>query len=364
MPQARLSIPYRSQWDSDALAHQADCGPTCVAMILNATGKAITTDGVYEFIGEKEAHEFTSFSELIGACNQNQFPLSYMRYDSLGTALHWLKQFMDEGRPVIALVKYHPWRDITGNKFSWGHFVVVVGYDDDHVYVHDPLFGLWEARTKGDGFRFTIEQFVEGWGGFDDPEENPNWACAIAKNSLTIAPAPPEPPVPEPEPEPEPPAPGEVVVTDALRKRIKGLSGYIWGQPPDFDNPAQVKFWADRLGDWGAQTTIHEVQSGETLVHVAAKYYGEQWRWPAIRLYNELAGEWVFVGQKLAVPLLGDDEAHKNPDLPANTVSFDIVGPDADFNPSQEAIDYNELGKNTAGIGFVEEASFPDNAEE
>ena len=155
-----------------------------------------------------------------------------------------------------------------------------------------------------------------------------------------------------------------VVVTDALRKRIKGLSGYIWGQPPDFDNPAQVKFWADRLGDWGAQTTIHEVQSGETLVHVAAKYYGEQWRWPAIRLYNELTGEWVFVGQKLAVPLLGNDEAHKNPDLPANTVSFDIAGPDADFNPSQEAIDYNELGKNTAGIGFVEEASSPDNVKE
>ena len=50
----KLNIPYRFQWDSDATNHSADCGPTCIAMILNYHAVSITPDTVYARIyGQK-----------------------------------------------------------------------------------------------------------------------------------------------------------------------------------------------------------------------------------------------------------------------------------------------------------------------
>ena len=36
------SIPYKSQYDDDASDFRNDCGPACVAMVLNALGGALS----------------------------------------------------------------------------------------------------------------------------------------------------------------------------------------------------------------------------------------------------------------------------------------------------------------------------------
>ncbi len=48
----------------DAKDHFADCGPTGLAMILNAKGDPITPDQVYKFIGGRGASQYTSFTDL------------------------------------------------------------------------------------------------------------------------------------------------------------------------------------------------------------------------------------------------------------------------------------------------------------
>ena len=64
MTTVKLNISYRSQWDPDAKDHFSDCGPTSLAMILNARGDPITPDEVYKFIGDRGAGQYTSFTDL------------------------------------------------------------------------------------------------------------------------------------------------------------------------------------------------------------------------------------------------------------------------------------------------------------
>jgi hypothetical protein len=293
-------------------------------MVLNYYGVVITPDGVYRFMPPKSPKQFTSIGELMQASRSNGVANSYKRHNSKDEALSSLRASIDDGRPVICLIKYDPWRSLTGNDFKWGHFVVATGYDENHVYMNDPLFGLWvKPSSKGDHFKMTIDDFCAGWGGFP-VTENPNWASiyfdkAAPEPVESTGPAPePEPePAPEPEPEPEPepkpepepePEPG-----------------------PDF-------------GDVAYDT--HVVQAGESLSALAQRYYGNPGNWRLIQSFNHLKREHIWIGETLRIPRLGEDE------LMSFAISFDTT---ISAESEEDALDYNEIGANTVGIGFVEE---------
>ncbi|MCP4421220.1 MAG: hypothetical protein GY805_31805, partial [Chloroflexi bacterium] len=198
----KLEIPYRSQWDNDAKFNDSDCGPTCVAMILNHYNISITPDGVYNFLPPKEPTDFTYINELISVFKAHQITAQNFQYDTKATAMHHLRTKIDAGRPLIVLVKYQPWMAATGNHYEWGHFVVVTGYDSTHVMMHDPLFGMWAIRSKGAHFALPNDLFAAGWGGFT-ANENPNWVCIIAGDAGTTAvsqPSTPAPVTPTPSP--------------------------------------------------------------------------------------------------------------------------------------------------------------------
>ena len=46
-----LNITYKSQYDPDAAASRNDCGPACLAMLVNALGVTATTDAVFHRTG-------------------------------------------------------------------------------------------------------------------------------------------------------------------------------------------------------------------------------------------------------------------------------------------------------------------------
>jgi hypothetical protein len=354
----KLDIPYRSQWDSDAADHNADCGPTCLAMILNYRGVPITPDGVYEHIPDKGEFDFTSFSEMMSASSAENVPLMYRRYADQDEAFSNLRANVDTGNAMIALVNYAPWKPITGNLFERGHFVVVTGYDDDHVYFHDPLFGLWKPREIGANLGFSNADFAAGWGGFA-ADENPNWACTIA--GVEIAPQ----PIPQPQPKPSepvlPPMPTPVAPTqpakhmEDIERRIRALAAYRWAEAPDFDNEAELKLWLDNLGDWGLEYDEYVVKAGDTLAGVAGRFYGEQQRWHAIQIYNDLGREGLWLGETLLIPRHGQSNAQMNPNLPHDTTDF---AKDLEFgmliDPEQVALDYETQTGSTDGIGFVD----------
>lgn len=314
-----LTVPYRSQWADDAKSHSADCGPTCLAMVLNYYGVDITPDGVYRFLPPKTPKQYTSIGELMQASRSNHLPNSYKRYGDKNEALDGLRASLDEGRPIICLVKYEPWRQLTGNDFKWGHFVVATGYDSQNIMMNDPLFGLWvKPGEKGDHFTMSVDKFCAGWGGFPYTE-NPNWACILfdkeAPTPIDVAepgpaapvPEEPEPEEPEPKPEPEP-EPG-----------------------PDF-------------GD--VEYDEHVVVAGESLIALSRRYYDNPGNWRLIKSFNGLKRDYIWVGETLRIPRLSEDA------LMSFAVSFDTTLSD---EAQEDAFDYDEVGANTIGIGFLDE---------
>ena len=345
----KLDIPYRSQWDKDAADHNADCGPTSLAMVLNYRGVDISPDGVYKHIPGKGQFDFTSLTELMEAGKAEGVPLKYHSYADQNEALSNLRGNVDAGNAIIALINYAAWKEITGNLFDRGHFVVVTGYDDDHIYFHDPLFGMWNPRATGSHLGFSNADFSAGWGGFA-PDDNPNWAGVVSGMELVAPPI-----TPKPQPTPVVPAQTEQKMED-VNRRIRALAAYRWAEAPDFDDPQDLQLWLDNLGDWGLEYDKYVVQGGDTLAAVAARFYGEQHRWHAIQIYNDLGREGLWLGETLLIPRLGQSGAHLNPVLPHDTTDFAKA---LEFgmliDPDLPAMDYMTQTGSTKGIGFIDE---------
>ncbi len=297
----QINIPYRSQWDEDAKNHSGDCGPTSVAMLLNGKRVAITPDELYAYIGVRP--KFTYIPDLKNAAwGAGQLTLTYKKYAGSGEALRELRRNIDNGHAFIALVKYQPWVKLTGNKFEHGHFLVVTGYDENHVYVHDPLFGLWAQRARGEYFRFSNKQFLDGWGGFHYTE-NDNFGCLIPDSSYPFVGGVTEEALPaEAEKEMEE-ARTAIAADGELRRRILSLAAYEGVAEPNLEDGETAVYWLNHLGDWGKQVDIHTVVHGNTYSGLARRYYDDSLRWRAIQVYNNQPDAQLYVGQRLEIPL-------------------------------------------------------------
>jgi hypothetical protein len=309
------------------MTHSADCGPTSLAMVLNYYGTKITPDGVYRFLPPKTKKQFTSIGELMQASRSNGLPNEYKKHGSKEEALATLRASLDEGRPLICLVKYEPWRKKTKNDFKWGHFVVATGYDENHILMNDPLFGLWvKPESVGDHYQMTVDEFCAGWGGFPYTE-NPNWACILFNK---IAPTPVEivdsPAAPEPTPEPAAPTPEPEP------------------QPEPEPEPEPDTEFEDMEYD------EHVVVAGESLSALANRYYGNPGNWRVIQRFNRLKRQSIWVGETLRIPKLDQDG------LLSFGVSFGVSFDSALSDDVQEdAFDYNEIGEQSFGMGVLDD---------
>jgi uncharacterized protein YvpB len=175
----KLDVPYLSQFDPSASTRDSDCGPTCAAMVLNAGQPAsqhVTVDQLYtRYLPHKAFSDFTTVVELVqimGNEGVQAFNRSY-----LINPLTELRKLLDQGAPVIVLVNYDKWADIVGYNFRLGHFVVATGYDNDHVFVHDPLF-RGSRRAEGEFFAWRNDRFLDGWGSGHEVG-NPNYVAIV-----------------------------------------------------------------------------------------------------------------------------------------------------------------------------------------
>ena len=310
MATVKLEIPYRSQWDDDAKDHESDCGPTCVAMLLNGLGVEITPDDIYQHIGPKGKRQFTTFTDLRNAAlGGGSLTLSYKQYRNQTEAFTRLYESIDNGKSFIALVKYEPWMSFTGNQFRGGHFVNVVGYSKTHIFIHDPLFGLWAAREKGSYYKITNRRFMLGWGGFPITE-NPNYACLVTDKTFEFLRKPKKEPIEVTE-MPE--------IDEALRRRIISLAAFEGELTPDLSDVETAVYWTNHVGNWAKETQLHIVKSGDTYSALSNKYYGNPSLWRAIQKYNNLPNTFLFKGQRLQIPLPGPDveEEEIGPNAPA-----------------------------------------------
>jgi hypothetical protein len=191
-PALILDVPYRSQYARDAASHISDDGPAALAMMLNAAGVDISVDEIYKrHLPDKASRDFTLASELISVARAEGLDVTYNAKDTNEIeASSSLRAALNDGRPFIALISYGAWREITGSPFTSGHFVLVVGYDQDHIYVHDSYLGTDETPYRGAYLQVPNDMFFEGWGGFD-LNENPIFS-AITPDQTIAQPLDPE----------------------------------------------------------------------------------------------------------------------------------------------------------------------------
>jgi uncharacterized protein YvpB/LysM repeat protein len=258
-----LDVPYRSQWDDDANKSTTDCGPACLAMVLGYYGRQANINELYAATNV-EPSKYIGFGQLQQVARGYDLTFNYGE----GHKLNDLKGWIDEDKPVIALVKYSYWSQIepgvsTQDAFPGPHFVVVVGYGDGNIYVNDPNY--WPPRRQ-EGHRKAWSEvlFNLAWGNVRTSEV---------------------------------PNPNNAVIVPTVGKA---------------DNGAPALETAS-TGD----VIEYEVQPGDTWSGLAGKFYGDQTRYPEILAFNNMgAGAPLYVGQKLRVPLEGAPAEVTLPDQP------------------------------------------------
>lgn len=176
-----LDVPYLSQWDiPDADDRPGDCGPACVAMIIHhLTSQRPTVDEVATACGQPTTGSgrwTTRFDQLVKGAR------------AYGLAMRWTRPLtidelcarIDMSKPSVALINYGVLGQRVENQddFTGGHFVVVVGYDDECIIVHDSNWGIGGERRDEGAFRRiprdvyelaastpALKYFTYGWQG-------------------------------------------------------------------------------------------------------------------------------------------------------------------------------------------------------
>lgn len=278
-----LTVPYKSQFDEDANESRNDCGAACVAMLLNAFGKPVSTNAVFKKTGAAP-DSFISTSQLRRAAQG--FGVTLEWHTNL-TAGH-LEAYLNMGRPLIALVHYGTWseRGMTESKFKGPHFVVVVGYDDEHIYIHDPLFTP-ARRASGANRVIPRGLFFEAWGSahldcWGPGQCNPDNGALVATAEFSIK---------------------ATHVPEDMLRRIQAKAAYDGLSQPDLTHLASLTAWAAALGDWGRTYSVHKVRPEDTLETLAEVYYGDERYAEAIALFNGLApGDTIYDNGVLWIP--------------------------------------------------------------
>ena len=156
---ATLKVQYRSQWDSDATLFASDCGPACVAMILEFHGTRIGIDQLSKEASMTSARKYTVPMDLIHAAELHGVKL----VRRVGMTVADLQAEVAAHRPVIALIHYGALGDLRQDTaFKAGHWVVVIGADDKNVVVNDPDW-RGDRRYKGDGLLVQRATFEKAW---------------------------------------------------------------------------------------------------------------------------------------------------------------------------------------------------------
>jgi hypothetical protein len=210
-----LNVPYKCQNDPDANLKRTDCGPCCIAMILGGLGQQVTTNAVVAAANQQGDNGLMQ-TQVVAAARAFGLQMDWAQ----GFTLDGLKKLIDNGQPPIALVKYANLPERVDKASTGGHYVVVVGYDDDtqRIFINDPDY--FPGTNGGFQKAYSYPTWMSAWGGFA-VGENANFSLifptkvGLVGGSGAGTPAPTSPP---------PAAPtGEVFVTaaDGLRLRAQ-----------------------------------------------------------------------------------------------------------------------------------------------
>lgn len=142
-----MNYAFRSQWDADANQKREDCGPACVASVLDAFGKHVAINDISALImpGQDVGTDAASLAVAL-----NHYGVAPQLW--IGTSY--------PAPPYIALVHYAGFdrANVQDAAFMGWHWLLVLSLNDLTAVVHDPDY--WGARrNEGSLKRYSRAEF-------------------------------------------------------------------------------------------------------------------------------------------------------------------------------------------------------------
>lgn len=171
------------------------CGPASLEMVFDYYGEDINQSEIADVartIGDPVDSTFTDelrraahFSNITTSGGE-EIPdknitgytlrkLGYAAFEAQGMSLTQLKSCVDQDEPLILLMWY-------SDHHAFGHYRVVIGYNETHVFLHDPYNNItWPARYGGPNLVFSYTYFLDLW------SYSGNWALYTSPWTINVS---------------------------------------------------------------------------------------------------------------------------------------------------------------------------------
>jgi uncharacterized protein YvpB len=158
-----LEVPYYSQLGKGAEYYVNDCLAACMRMVwgyyrlkLGKDNPETVTVNEFSRLILDSTYDLGSILDVYKLPYPRAIPYKPVSKDS-GTTIDRIQESIKQDWPVICLgvrgyIPNRPLPQSTG-----GHFVVVVGYDHDSIYIHDP----YSMDDTGKNFKVNQLDFIK-----------------------------------------------------------------------------------------------------------------------------------------------------------------------------------------------------------
>ncbi len=160
-----LNVPYRSQIPAkpgaDGSYGKGDCGPTVAVSILDALRIPATIDELGKRMGKPEGYTSSQLRELQTVMGEYDVRLGWHKFTKPDKSLDWraVDDQVNHGSPIIALVWYPLLTLRYDLRYSYGHYVLIVGTTESQVVYHDPY---WKGEA-GANLKVGKADFAKAW---------------------------------------------------------------------------------------------------------------------------------------------------------------------------------------------------------
>ena len=147
-----IEIEYSDTYFVEAKSYfekqeRGQCAGFSSAYVLRILGEEISGNENYERLGHKFANGYVMPQALLDIFKEYDYSAEILRGD-----LEQLKTRLNQGNPIIVLI---------GHFVSWQHYVTVIGYDEDNIYLYDSNMDI--DNSNGYNRTMTNAEFVSQW---------------------------------------------------------------------------------------------------------------------------------------------------------------------------------------------------------
>ena len=127
------------------------CSAFSSAYVMRHFGNEVNGDSIYELMPEKMTDGYVYPKGILKFFKKENFKVAY----NMGNIVS-LKNSIAKGHPVIVMIKIQPDKD-------WLHYVPIVGYSPDSVYVAESIPELCNSRGPNYSRTISTEEFKVLW---------------------------------------------------------------------------------------------------------------------------------------------------------------------------------------------------------